>query len=170
MRNDSLARQLQAPTESLFSDDEAPTCCSRPTPLLPPPGNELLDFGSEPAIARSSNTYAIQMPSLPSTLGAGELPPFPQDPVQAVDMVNGLLAKRRVRGRASPLTPVPPLVVIAIEAPTSRRRKARRVIARRLFVLGFSGLLGVFGYTFRLQLASALHELQASIAVLTTTR
>lgn len=147
MRDDSSVRKLVEPTESLFSDTEAPTSCCRPTPLLPTPSSDFRDFGREPA--KASGTHPVQTPSSRGLVGPGEPHPFPQDPSRAVDAVNELLAKRRVRARASIHGLVPPLVVIEIEPPTRRRGNRRSVIARSALLRVLGKLLGFIGYVFQ---------------------
>ena len=150
MRDDSSVRKLVEPTESLFSDTEAPTSCLRPTPLIPAPSSDFRDFGQTPANAYSSGTQPIQTPSSRSMVGPGEPHPFPRDPSQAVDAVNELLAKRRVRARASSIPDqVPPLVAIAIAPPTRWRGNVWSVIARSAFLVVLGKLLGFIGYDFR---------------------
>jgi hypothetical protein len=140
MRDDSSVRKPVEPTESPFSDTEAPTSLWRPTPLLPPPSSDLRDFGREPA--KVSGSHPVQTPSSGRGVGPGELYPFPQDPSQAVDAVNEMLAKGRVRARASVCAPVPPLAAIAIDPPTRRGN----VGSAFLSVLG--KLLGFIGHVF----------------------
>ena len=149
MRDDSSVRKLVEPTESLFSDTEAPTSCMRPTPFRPTPSTDLREVGQEPPNAYSSSTDPLQTPSLRRVVGPGELP---QDPSQAVDAVNELLAKNRVRARASTYGAVPPLAVIAIEPPARRRRNVRGVSARGAFLLVLGNLLGFIAYVFRSRL------------------
>jgi hypothetical protein len=147
MRDHSPVRKQVEPTESLFSDTEAPTSCLRPTPLLPTPSSDFRDFGQTPTDAYSSGTRPVQTPVSRHTLGLAEYP-IPQDPSQAVDAVNELLAKRRVRARASVHDLVVPVAAIAIDPPPPRRGNAWSVIARNAFLLVLGKLLGFIGYDF----------------------
>lgn len=174
MRESSAVGRREAPTESLFSDKEAPSFCLRPTPLLPPSSSQVRAFESEPNTELSSATHALQTRSSPrSTVGLGELLPPSYTAAQAVDVVNDLLAKRRVRARASLPNiqiPLPLPTAITIEVPTRRLQNVRRIVARGVFLLLLGVLLGFIGYVFRSGFVSALHELRARIAVLTATR
>jgi hypothetical protein len=144
MRDDSSGRKLVEPTESLFADTEAPTSRLRSTPFLPKPSTDLRDSGGEPANPYSSDNHPVQTPS--SRLG--ELYPFPQDPTQAVDAVNELLAKSRVRARASSYSALPPLASSAIDAqPAGARTYA--VSVRRVFLLVLDKLFGFIADVFR---------------------
>jgi len=149
MRDDSPIRNLEEPTESLFSDTEAPTSCLRPTPFRPTPSSDLRDFAREPANPYSSGTHPVQTPSSRRMVGLGEPHPFPRDSSQAVDAVNELLAKNRVRARASNHDLGPPLEAIAIETPTRRRGNVRSVSVRSAILLVLGKLLGFIGNVFQ---------------------
>lgn len=194
MRDNSAVRGRVEPTESLFPDNEAPSFCARPTPLLPPPSSEGHDFDNEPITQLSSSTHVIRARSSRPMLGPAELlPPF-CTPAQAVDVVNDMLAKRRVRARATlpSIQDIPNLQnipsiedlqsaptaqnsaphpkAITIEAPSPPRWNARRVIARGASLLMVGVLLGFVGYVFGPRLVSGWHELEARITVPTATR
>jgi len=149
MQNDSSVRKQGAPTEALHSDTDAATSCSRPTPLLPTASNDPCDFDCQPTKACASSSHRVHMPSSHSMVGPDELYPIPRDPSQAVDAINELLAKRRVRARASRCAPIPPLAPIAIDPATHRRGHVRGVSARSTFLPVLAKLLGFIGYLFR---------------------
>ena len=144
MRDDSSGRKLVEPTESLFSDTEAPTSCLRSTPFLPKPSTDLRDFGRETFNEYSSGNHPVQTPS--SRLG--ELSLLPQDPSQAVDAVNELLAKSRVRARASSYSALPPLASTAIDAQPADAGTCA-VVERGAFLLVLDKLIGFIAYVFR---------------------
>jgi hypothetical protein len=141
MRDDSSVRKLVEPTESLFSDTEAPTSCMRPTPFLPPPSSDLRGLGREAAKVSSSGTRPVQAPLAPRMVGLGEL-----NTSLAVDAVNELLAKRRVRARASIHDAVPPMAAVVIDPPTCGN--VRSVIERNALLLVLDKLLGFIGHVF----------------------
>lgn len=171
MRDSSSVRRRVEPTESLFPDTEAPSFCLRPTPLVPPPSDELRDFGREQLSPDTSGTHLLSRPSSRPTVGPGELPPFPHSPSRApADTPDDVLIKTLVCATAAIPTPAPPLLASASEAPTRPRRNVRRVVARGILLLLIGGLLGLFGYARAPGLASAVHQLQARIAAVAATR
>jgi len=172
MSDGSSDRKREELTESLFSKDEAPSYCSRPTPLRPPPSDELRDFDSERLATQPSNGGVPATPSSRPTVVPSELPSLPYTASEAPpDTAEVVRADKVDASIALMPIPCPPLpAAITIEPPPRRRGNARGAIAWGLFVFGFGWMLGIAGYVFRPRLGVALHELQARLPLLAATR
>lgn len=173
MSEGSSARKLSEATDSLFPPDEAPSYCSRPTPLVPPPSPELRDYGREKFSAHASGTHVIGSDSSRPTIGPGELDPFPYTdsnrPTYVPEDVLEEMLERATVG--TPIPAPPPLpTAVTIEAPPRRRASTRQVIARSVGLVALSGMLGFAGYAFQPHLAGAAHTLWARVATLVATR
>jgi len=168
MTEGSSARKLSDPVDSLFPPDEPASYCSRPTPLVPPPADELRQ---EKLDAHSSGTHVIGTPSSRPTLGAGELDAFPYTssdrPTYAPDDV---LAEMLERATVGTPIPAPPLLPTLIVEPAKKRRPSGRArLARIALLLGLSGSVAALGYTFQPRLAGPVEVLRARIAAFVAT-
>jgi hypothetical protein len=158
MRDDSSARKLSEPT-SVFPAAEAPSFCSRQTPVVPPPTDALREWAEESFPADMSGAYPIPSPSSRPTVGPGELDAFPYIPsdrptLTAEDVIAEMIE------RATVGTPIPAAhaAVTLAAAPRPRRATRRTIVARAVFTLGFGGVLALLGYALQPRLAGALRE------------
>ncbi|HYP97213.1 MAG TPA: hypothetical protein VER96_00980 [Polyangiaceae bacterium] len=172
MSDGSSDRKREEHTESPFSKDEAPSYCSRPTPLRPPPSDELRDFGSERLGTQPSNGGVPSTPSSRPTVVPNELPSLPYTASAAPPDTAKVVRESQVEPPIAlmPIPRPPSPAVITIEPPPRRRGSARATIAWGLFVFGFGWMLGIAGYVFRPRLGVALHELQVRLPLLAATR
>jgi hypothetical protein len=175
MRDDSSARKLPEPT-SLFPAAEAPSFCSRQTPVVPPPTDALREWAQESFPADLSGAYPIPTPSSRPTVGPGELDAFPyvasdhipsDRPTLTADEVLAEMIERATVG-----TPIPAAHAAVTLAATPRARRATRrtIVARAVFTLGFGGVLALLGYALQPRLAGALRELGGRAPVATPAR
>jgi hypothetical protein len=161
---------------SFFPDAEAPSYCSRPTPVVPP-SDDLRSFGREASDVDGSGLIAT--PSSRPTAGPGELEPVmaiaSDRPTFAPDQVLAEMIERATIGTPIPPPDVtPPTVTPPTATSTSmvvpRRGRGRAWGAYALFTVLFSGVLALLGYALRPTLGHAVDVVRGRVAPPSATR
>lgn len=160
------ARKRVESPPSFFPAAEAPSFCSRPTPVVPA-NDDLRSFGS--LDAEGSGPRAIATPSSRPTVGPGELEPVrviaSDRPTVAPDEVLAQIFERATIGTPVPAPAVSPPDVTVAPTATPRRSRGRALAARALFTVLFGGVLGLLGYAVRPQLMHAVDVVRARVTV-----
>lgn len=163
------ARKRAEATPSFFPADEAPSYCSRPTPVVPA-NDDLRSFGREGVVdAEGSGPRAIGTPSSRPTVGPGELEPVrviaSDRPTVAPDEVLAEIFERATIGTPIPAPGLEPPNVTAPPKMTPRGRR-RALASYALFGVLFGGVLGLLGYAMRPRLVHAVDVVRARVAPL----
>lgn len=148
------SQQARAQPVASFFPPEAPSFCSRPTPVVPA-NDDLRGFSGE-FPAEESGTRSMASPSSRPTFAPGELEAhalisssrssLPEDVI--AEMLHRASVGPSVRPLDPPESEAPPFVPV-----NPRRRGAARV----LFAVLFGGAVALFGYAFQPRVAAALH-------------
>jgi len=148
------SQQARAQPVASFFPPEAPSFCSRPTPVVPP-NDDLRGFGDE-FPADESGTRSMASPSSRPTLAPDEVEALalisssrasiPEDVL--AEMLERASVGPSVRPLESPESEPPPFIPV-----NPRRRGAARV----LFAVLFGGAVALFGFALQPRIAAALH-------------
>jgi hypothetical protein len=159
-----------------FFPAEAPSFCSKPTPIVPA-RDDLRTFDLEAARAEASGLQPIPVGS-PSSR-----PTYvPDEPMEAILESGPIVSVQGPSVLEVPSAPdwesKPPTIPSAPRTPSlefhsppepverSSRGSGRTLFARILFVLLFSGVASLLGYAFKPQLTDALTSAQGAVAPL----
>jgi hypothetical protein len=163
---------------------EAPSFCSRPTPVVPA-RTDLRTFPDEHAAAVPDDDT-----SAPPTTPSSRPTYVPDDPVALATALAAAPTVEVSFDEAAPLsftetelasgivarpTPPPPKLHVAprlLDEPAhpEERRSMRPLVSRGLFVLLFGAVVALLGYAFRAQLGSAMSQARARVDVLVGAR
>jgi hypothetical protein len=159
---------------SFFPTAEAPSFCSKPTPLVPA-RDDLRTFDLEAARAEASGLQPIPVVS-PSSRPT-YVPDEPLEamldsgPIVSVETPSCLEVPREPEWESKPPTiPAPPRTPqLHLQSPPGAgeelpRARGRAIFARALFVLLFGGAASLLGYAFKPQLTDALNRVHARVA------
>jgi hypothetical protein len=170
----------KSPSHSFFPTAEAPSFCSRRTPLVPA-RDDLRTFELEHARADASGTQRI--PEVSDSSRPTYVPDEPMDVIEAMAdsgpvvtvATPSVLEVPRVEDFESkpPTIPAPPptpgsfaALAHPLEEPQPgglTRRRGRALFARALFVMLFGGVATLLGYAFKPQLAGAYARAQDAV-------
>jgi hypothetical protein len=151
-------------SHAFFPPAEAPSFCSRATPLVPA-RDDLRTFELERALAEASGTLRISAPgaspsSRPTYVPDEVLDPAAEsDPLVTVSTPPALEVPGPLERPSAPATiPAPPRVSARAAEPTASeppRRQGRALFARALFVLLFGGVATLLGLAYKAKLVDA---------------
>lgn len=149
------SQQARAQSVASFFPPEAPSFCSRPTPVVPP-SDDLRGFSGESPFEESGERL-LASPSSRPTLAPDEVEALalisasrdelPHEAIMA-EMVHMASVGPSVRPLEHPVVEPPGLV------PANPKRRAA---ARVLFAVLFGSALALFGYAFQARVSAALH-------------
>ncbi len=162
----------EGPSHAFFPSAEAPSFCSRATPVVPA-RDDLRTFELERALAEASGTLRLPSsspgasPSSRPTYVPDELmdPVVESGPIVSISTPPCLEVPQPFERPSAPATiPAPPRFAVreSDEAPAEPPRgRGRAVFARVLFVLLFGGVTSLLGYAFKAPLTDAAHQVRA---------
>jgi hypothetical protein len=159
-----------------FFPAEAPSFCSKPTPLVPA-RDDLRTFDLEAARAEASGLKPVPVgsPSSRPTYVPDEplAAMFESEPTVSVQAPSSLEVPSALDSESKPPTiPSPPRTPsLDLRSPPepveqSSRGRGRTLFARVLFILLFGGVASLLGYAFKPQLTNALNSAQGAVAPL----
>ena len=150
------SQQARVGSVASFFPPEAPSFCSRPTPVVPA-SNDLRGFSGEYPVAENGERSLVSPSSRPT---------LAPDEVEALALISAsrdslpheeIMAEMMHMASVGPS--VRPLEHAEIEAlpPLVPSNPRRRNAARVLFAVLFGGALALFGYAFQPRISAALH-------------
>lgn len=143
-----------------FSTDEAPSFCSRQTPLVPASDDlRVLSMGSVPPPSDAGEHPGSARPSSRPTLASDELYRAIIGGESVEDDVLSAVVERATVAPALPVIEFPSLEaetseLTALEPPLAPVSRQRRIVARVAFMLLFGGVAALLGYAVEPRLAS----------------
>jgi len=162
------ARNRGEMSPSFFPAAEAPSFCSRRTPVVPP-NDDLRSFGLEAFDSEGSGPRNVPSPSSRPTMGPGELEPVrgiaSDRPTYTPDEVLVEMLERATIGTPVP-APVHEVKLPDVAPParvTTRRGRGRALVSYGLFTVLFGGVLGLLGYAMQPKLLHVMDVVRARV-------